>query len=400
MRPRTEVAIGLAALAVLVALGAALGERENRPEQQDPRASSYLPGPRGARGLAEGLSRTGVRVERFRRSLRQLNPTGDSARTVFALLDPLAGFASAEVREILAWHESPGGGDLLLAGPGSAGVMRCFGFQADNREVDSVRVRAPGVWPRLSAVLAASQDTVTDSSRVSDTGLWSCVVPPFIRVDTLLTSTTGRLLALRLVRADMDRQVLLLADATPLRNRALRETAAGPWALELLGGSYRRVIFEEAHQGFGAGGSLADATLAWSLRSPWGWMAWQLALIGVLMLLAGAVRFGPIRSVIERRRRSPLEHVRALATALAAAKGHDVAIAAVVQGLRRRLMPAGQRGRTDWRAWVERLALNVRTRRARDAAATLQSLTRPGQPPDGVLRAANAVEDVWEELRP
>jgi hypothetical protein len=104
--------------------------------------------------------------------------------------------------------------------------------------------------------------------------------------------------------------------------------------------------------------------------------------------------------VIQRRRRSPLEHVRALATALAAAKGHDVAIGAVVQGLRRRLMPAGQRGRSDWRAWVERLSQNVRSRRALDAAATLKSLTRPGQPPEGVLRAANAVEDVWEELRP
>jgi len=400
MRPRTEVAIGLGALVVLVALGAALGQRENRPEQHDPRASSYLPGPRGTRGLADGLGRLGVRVERFRRSPRQLNPTGDSARTVLAVLDPLAGFTSSETREILAWQESPGGGDLLLAGPGSAGIMRCFGFQPDARESDSVRVRTPGAWPRLSAVLAASRDTVTDSSRVSDTGLWSCAVPPFARIDTLLNSSTGRVLALRLVRSDMDRQVLLVADATLFRNRALRETAAGPWALELLAGTYRRVIFEEAHQGFGAGGSLADATLAWSFRSPWGWIAWQLALVGVLMLLAGAVRFGPIRSVVQRRRRSPLEHVRALATALAAARGHDVAIAAVVQGLHRRLMPAGQRGRTDWRAWVERLALNVRTRRAHDAAATLQSLTRPGQPPEGVLRAANAVEDVWEELRP
>jgi hypothetical protein len=226
------------------------------------------------------------------------------------------------------------------------------------------------------------------------------VVPPVGRIDTLLMSTTGRVLALRLVRADMDRRVVLLADATLLRNRALRETAAGPFALRLLAGDYQRVIFEEAHQGFGAGGSLADAALAWSIRSPWGWAAWQLALVGLVALLAGAVRFGPARPVIQRRRRSPLEHVRALATALAAARGHDVAIGAVVQGLRRRLLPAGQRGRTDWRDWVERLAGSVRSTRARDAARTLKSLTRPGQPPEGVLRAANAVEDVWEEMRP
>ncbi len=77
-----------------------------------------------------------------------------------------------------------------------------------------------------------------------------------------------------------------------------------------------------------------------------------------------------------------------------------MAIGAVVQGLRRRLLPAGQRSRADWRAWVDRLSHNVRSPRAIEAAARLQSLTRPGQPPEGVLQAANAVEDVWEELRP
>lgn len=400
MRARTEAALALTALAVLVALAAALGQRESRPEQQDPRASTYLPGPRGSRALAEALGRLGLKVDRFRRATRLLEVAGDSGRSVVALLDPVMSYNPSETRQLLAWHESPGGGDLLLAGAGSAEVMRCFGFQPDLRERDSVPVRGPGEWPALGAVLATSARVVVDSSGMADTGIWSCTVPPYARIDTLLGSGTGRTVALRLVRSDMDRQVLLLSDATLLRNRALRETDAGPWALGLFVGAYTRVIFDEGHQGFGAGGSLADATLEWSLHSPLGWTAWQLAIVGLLMLLAGAIRFGPIRSVISRKRRSPLEHVRALATALAAARGHDVAIGAVVQGLRRRLLPAGQRGRTDWRAWVERLSHNVRSPRAVEAAVRLQSLTRPGQPPEGVLQAANAVEDVWEELRP
>jgi hypothetical protein len=399
MRPRTEAALALLALSALVALAAALGQRENRPEQQDFRASSLLPGPRGARGLADALGRLNLKVERFRRSTRQLEAVSDSTRTIMAVVDPAIPYGASETRELLAWHDSAGGGDLLLAGEGTADVMRCFGYQPDSRP-DSVKVREVGLWPTVGAVLAASESVVVDSSRIADTGVWSCTVPSYTRVDTLLSSSTGRTLALRLVRSDVDRRVLLLADATLLRNRALRETDAGPWALGLFVGTYGRVIFDEGHQGFGAGGSLADATLEWSLHSPAGWAAWQLAIVGILMLLAGAIRFGPIRSVISRRRRSPLEHVRALATALAAARGHDVAIGAVVQGLRRRLMPAGQRGRTDWRAWVERLSHNVRSPRALAAAAKLQSLTRPGQPPEGVLQAANAVEDVWEELRP
>lgn len=400
MRPRTEVALALASLGVLVALAAGIGQQRSRPDQADLRASSYLPGPRGVRGLAEALPQLGVQVERERRSFRKLSPGDSGTRALFAVIDPEVPLSPGETRQLLDWHDAPGGADLLLAGTGSSEAMACFGYQPDLRSRDSAAVRGAGEWPELGAVLAASDSVVTDSSRMEDATVQSCTVPVPSRVDTLLTSRSGRALALRLSYREPDRAVLLFADATLLRNRALRETAAGPWVLGLLVGRYRRVVFDETHQGFAGGGSLAQATLDWSFRSPFGWAAWQLALVGVLLLLAGALRFGPVRRVISRRRRSPLEHVRALATALAAAKGHDVAIGAVVQGLRRRLMPAGQRGRTDWREWVARLSQNVRSPRAREATATLQSLTRPGQPPEGVLRAANAVEDVWEDLRP
>jgi hypothetical protein len=193
---------------------------------------------------------------------------------------------------------------------------------------------------------------------------------------------------------------VIAADAGLFRNRALRDTPAGSFALSLFVGRYRRVIFEEAHHGFQEGGSLARATLGWTLRSPWGWAMWQMGVVGLLALLGSAFRFGPPRRVIQRQRRSPVEHVRALATALAAARGHDVAIAAIVEGLRRRLLPAGQRPQGDWREWVGRLGQHAKGARAREAVSTLKSLTRPGQPPDGVLKAANAVEDVWQELRP
>jgi hypothetical protein len=225
-------------------------------------------------------------------------------------------------------------------------------------------------------------------------------VAPIATVDTLLMSTTGRAIALRLHRADVPRAVVLLADAGLLRNRALRDTEAGPFALALFAGRYDQAIFEEAHHGFSVGGSLAGATLEWSTRSPWGWGMWQLAIVGLLALAAGAIRFGPPRLVLERKRRSPLEHLRALATALAAARGHDVAIGSIVEGLRRRLQPAGQRSRGEARQWLEHLAGQVQTPRAREAVGTLQTLTRPGQSPEGVLQAANAVEDLWEELRP
>jgi hypothetical protein len=179
----------------------------------------------------------------------------------------------------------------------------------------------------------------------------------------------------------------------------MRETDAGVFALGLVNGKYDRVLFEEYHHGFGAAGSLATATIDWSRQSPWGWAAWQLAAIGMLALLFGAVRFGPAIPGIVRVRRSPVEHVRALATALSAAKGHDEAIAAMVRGLRRRLAPPALRARGDWHAWLAQLGAHAASAKEREAIATLNQLTQPGQPPSSVLRAATAVEDVWQNIQ-
>ena len=112
------------------------------------------------------------------------------------------------------------------------------------------------------------------------------------------------------------------------------------------------------------------------------------------------VRFGPVRSVIRRTRRSPLEHVRALATALQAARGHDVAVELLVRGLRRRLSRDGRAGREPAADWLASLAERTRSPRARAAAVRLRELTRPRRSVDDVRAAANAVEDVWQELRP
>src|SRR5207244_10631750 len=127
--------------------------------------------------------------------------------------------------------------------------------------------------------------------------------------------------------------------------------------------------------------------------------AWQLAAVGLLALGFGAVRFGPPRAGLERRRRSPLEHVRALATALAAAGGHDVAVGALVRGLRRRLAPAASPGGGDWSAWVEQLSRTAPNPQAREAAGGLAALARPGRSAADVSRAAHPVAEPCEAAR-
>jgi len=401
MRPRSEVMLAVSLLGVLVLIAGLLGRRPAADTDERPSTFSVAPG--GSRGLLNALQRLGIPVQRFRERSRELPGIGASPRQVLVILAPSVDFSAPERSAVLAFAEDA---DLILAGRDAEWLMRCFGYRVNRRILDSAAVAPPGVRPGprapwVRATLAATrQRVVVDSSRASDVDRVSCVVPPLAGVDTLLRSTQGRPVALRLRRADRAREVVLVADEELFRNRALRRTEAGSFTLGLFAGRYDRVVFEEYHHGYGAAGSLSALTIDWSRRSPWGRLVWQAAAVGLLALLFGAVRFGPPRPGIPRVRRSPLEHLRALAAALASARGHDVAIGAMVRGLRRRLVPPGLRSRGDWRAWLTRLGGTTLSPRARDALALLDSLTRPGQPSSSVLRAANAVEDVWEDLKP
>jgi hypothetical protein len=283
--------------------------------------------------------------------------------------------------------------------------MRCLGFDVERRTRDSLRAAPPrqrpgddAPWIRATLV-AGDARIVTDTIEAVSGVIATCTIPAALRVDTLLVASGNRPVAVEIVTAGGGRAVLA-ADGGLFSNRRVRATAAGPFALGIVTGRYQRVLVDEFHHGYGTGGNMAGALLSWSAASPWGWAVWQLVLVGVLAILAGAVRFGPPRALEEHRRRSPLEHVRALATALAAARGHDVAIRLLVQGLRRRLARTTGPARDDAHAWLESLTPHLRTPRARAAAASLATLTLPPQPAESVLRAAHAVEDLWEELRP
>ena len=403
MRPRTEAALAVSGLTVLALLVGVLGRTRENLTPVDNRPSTFIAGPGGARALLDALPRIGIAVRRFRRRTVELARLGDVPRQALVVLGPRYPFSPPERSLLLAFNRRA---DLVLAGRSAERLMRCFGYRIERKLTDSLRASPPGALtgprsPWVHARLLRTGDSVyVDSSRVFDVARMACRVPPIRSVETLLVTDGHRPVALRLQRDDFERRVILVADEELFRNRALRYTEAGPFALGLFAGRYDRVIFEEYHQGFGASGSLAGATLAWSARSPWGWVVWQAVVVGLLALLFGAIRFGPVRPAISRTRRSSLEHVRALATALAAAQGHDVAIGAIIRGLRRRLLPSGLRSRGDWRGWLQQLDRSSMTPRARAALAELDSLTRPGQPSTGVLRAANAVEDLWGELRP
>ncbi len=399
MQPRTELALG-SALVLALAIGAGVvGLSRERLTDADRRRSTFLAGPAGARGFAEALQRLGVRVETFRRPVAALDSVAPP-RTLTAFVGPSRYLEAREGRVLAGLRR-----DLLLAGPGASAAIRCLGWDVGPRVGDSLSIAPPAgaearPFPAVDAVLMPRSSAVAvDSSDAEDGAPVTCTAPAARTVDTLLRTTGGRIVALR-AALDDGRTVTLVADDALFTNRALRETGAGPFALGLVVPRYGRVVVDEYHHGYDASRSLGGATFDWTLRSPWGWGILQLVGAGVLALLAAGVRFGPVRSGIERRRRSPLEHVRALATALAAARGHDVAVGLIVQGLRRRLSRTGHPSRGEIGSWLDDLAPSVRTPRGRAALDTLTTITRRPASAQDVLSATDAVETLWEELTP
>lgn len=398
MSNRTTALIGLSLFVLIATLVAVVtrGGRATTDAVQPP--STYLSGPGGASGLAEALPRIGVMVERSRRPWRELRADVDSS--LFVVLEPTTGVTPRDAARLV--DRSRNVGPVLVAGRGASTVLSCWGFGVLSRGRDSIRVTTPGHPPAPDApwvsdvLVPAAADEPQDDRIGSSTGNCAQVRG---KLDTLLVTAGNRPVLVR-VTPKSGHPAYLASDGALFSNQVLRSTAAGPMVLGLFRDIGHHAAFDEFHHGYSDGGSLNDAVLDWSYRSPWGWSVWQLVVVGLLALAAAMVRFGPVRSVLRRARRSPLEHVKALATALQAARGHDVAVELLVRGLRRRLSRDGRAGREPAAQWLASLAGRTRSARARAAAGRLRDLTRPRRSVDDVLAAANAVEDVWQELRP
>jgi hypothetical protein len=389
VRPRTSLLLAAAGLLIVAWLAASLGEREARPEDRDLRRSTLLTGPAGARAWADALGLLRVRVTRFRH--RPSDLPAPAKGDLFAVLDPAVPLSAIDGLRVAAWQAS--GGNVLAAGPGSNAFGRCFGLAVEPRYGSTALLHGDSLRVNFLLAPASSGEKVRSLA-----GTPTCSIGSF-RADTLLALAGGEPVALR-IWPDSGGVALLVADGGLFANRRIRETRAGEFTLGLVSGSFSHVIVDEYHQGFGPGGGMLGAARRWLVGTPAGWAILQLGIVATVALLLGAIRFGPARRVIQRRRRSPLEHVHALATALAAAGGHEVAVSLVVRGLRRRLShgTGGQHGGS--RDGHTALPGRTRTARGRAAAERLITLTRGPADAHSVREAAIAVEDVWQDLTP
>jgi hypothetical protein len=399
MSYRTEIGLVLLLTTALVVAMLAGGGRRSFTPLDEP-VSTFRTGPSGGRAPYDVLAQLGVPVERRRLPLFDLARQVRRRPAVLLVVEPERWLAPAE-REAVAQYIRTGG--VLVGVANAGGLTECLGWELARPDSahrvgrDSALIAAPpGVYhlPPVTQVLRPIQPDTTEgiTKRISELRqagrpgamlreLGDCQEAAPTGVDTLLTTVALEPVVVRLRFRGGGRAVLVLVPLLVPHPRG-------------------RVSWDEYHHGYDTGGSLVGTVLRWMAHTPAGWALWQLAAVALLWLAVTAVRFGPARSVLDRRRRSPLEHVDALAAGLDGAAGTEPAVELVVSGLRRRLSRTGQLPRGDARQWLSNLELALPTRRGREAVRHLQNLlTKPGGA-ERVLGAAQAVEDVWEELRP
>lgn len=399
MRTRTEVALGFSILAGLGIVAVAAGRANRVVIAEDIRPSVFNTGPAGWHATAIVLERAGVRVTRWRQRLQSLGDRLTGATVV--VVQPGRPVTPGDVRTLFTAVTEHG---THVVTTGGTPLARCAGYAVDYTWSDSVRGAQSWITSGRPHIVTAPESTRT---LPGDMGSRNPCPRLAVAVTEILYRTPDDSIGGVRLRTAEQGTVTILAEPSPLSNKGLRTTGRPEQLLAPLMAPGAHVIFSEFHQGASEGGSLGSDALRWSLGSPFGWTAWHLIVVAILGWLLGALRFGPITRQVIRERRSALEHVRALATALAAARGHGVAIGALVRGLQRRLVAAGHDGRAQgrgqawlmpWRPWLAALPARLPDRQARAAAEQLIALADQGQSDAAVRAAAHSVEDVWEAL--
>jgi hypothetical protein len=399
MSVRAEIGLALL-LALGITVAVVAGKKSGAPAAMFERSSTFASGPSGSRGPFEVLQALGLKVERRRIPLFDLNQEDRHHPRLLVIADiepweiPLE---SAEITQVATFVRS--GGAVFLAGY-TGGIARCLpwairqqaAYRPDSFPVEPVAGRD---LPDVTNFFQPRSDSVQPGQGSN------CPIFGAATTDTVVRTRSGRPVLLDLRYREAGR-ILFLADDGWLRNTAWKTTGV-PYVIAPLMQSAANddlVVFDEYHHGYAAS-SAVGLTVTWLLGTPVGWLLLQIIAVGLVWLAVSAFRFGPARGVIDRRRRSPLEHLDALAAGLESSGGSATALGLIVGGLRRRLSRTG--GGPGARAneeWIAALTLAMPTAQGRGAVRRLrEAFTKPGEG-ERVLAAANSVEDVWEELRP
>ena len=290
--------------------------------------STFFNVPSGAKAGYEVLRRLDFSPTRLRRRFSRETLEGVG---VLLVLHPLEGLAKEEVAALEQWIDE---GHALVVVPGEApdftiktrlpGDDQYFEDWFEWKKV-SFPVRPPGVFPTAERFSEPSKPE--EESRLA-AGLHQLATPrdrrfavknPFRGFSG--ESAAGKVFwkddwgAIGIEATSGDGTIVALADEYPLTNVGISEGDNGLLLANVVRELSARypgeIAFDEYHLGFAEHDVSEVAIVKLMLAGPWRWAAVQAALVGVLALLAQAVRFGKPQDVVRKLRRQHREFAEA-----------------------------------------------------------------------------------------
>jgi hypothetical protein len=296
------------------------------PEQSvlDPRPSTFRNAPPGALALYLTLQEIGIPVERRLTSWTE----GDPLAPPLALLAPTQMLTPLEVEALVEWVEEGGSliyaaqhGDTLLAALGL--VLHPLGEPGSGPARPQPHPWTAGIdsVPGFRWAFADTSQALVDRQAIP-----------------LLAAEDGAPVVVYLPRGQG--RVVAWSDVDPLVNQRLRQSGAavlfGRVAVALTA-EEEALVFDEFHHGYREGAGVAVTVLRFLRDTGPGRMVLQMGVAGLGLLLLMGRRFGEPHPPPSARRRSPLEHVEALAGAYRQGGARATARRQVIAGLARRL---------------------------------------------------------------
>jgi hypothetical protein len=294
----------------------------------DPRPSTYVAAPLGARALYDVLREVKIPIS------RRLEPFADAGplKGPLAVLAPTEPPSAGEVHALAQWVR--GGGTLIYAARRRDPTLDTLGLGLRTLARDT------GYAELLDRGRAA---TVAAGALTQGVGVVDGFRRGFEPASAALNHATV-LAAAGAVPVVLDYRfgkgrVIAWSDAYPLVNHTLRRSRgallfARTAADAAKGGT---LWFDEYHHGFSSGGGTLAGLTRFLARQGAGHAALQVAVALLGLLLLFGRRFGAPLPPPPTRRRSPLEHVDALAGAYRQAGAAQTARRLLMAGLARRL---------------------------------------------------------------
>jgi hypothetical protein len=331
MGSRRDIVALVAVLFVLVAIAVAV-----RPSGDgagdDPRVSSFLTGPHGAAALYMLMDELEIPAGRLLQAW-----SADSSPAALVVLAPSQPATPREGQVLRTWIEQ--GGTLIYGAGGSGGLEALLGLQLQRTLPDTlgplatVRWSGVGAFPEPHAWTAGIDSVAGFMSTFRATS--RALQEPSAEV--LMRTRNGEATVISFpVEAG---RVIAWSDASVLGNRALRTSdaallfARSAAAAVAEAGELR---FDEYHHGYREANPLR-ALGAVLTRTGGGRALLQGVVACLALLLLAGSRFGaPVEEHTERRR-SPLEHMQALAGAYERSGARSAARRLLLAGLERQL---------------------------------------------------------------